>query len=69
MTTWIVQAFDANVFGDSAVLGCDFAGTVEKVDDTVKKVSKGDQVAGLIWGGELPFICPCICHVQLTDRR
>lgn len=48
-----VQAFDSNAFGDSVVLGCDFAGTVEKVDDTVKKLSTGDQVAGLIWGGEI----------------
>ncbi|KAH7162441.1 hypothetical protein B0J13DRAFT_669147 [Dactylonectria estremocensis] len=48
-----VQAFDTNVFGDGAVLGCDFAGTVEVVGSSVGQVSKGDTIAGLIWGGEI----------------
>ncbi|KAK7422352.1 hypothetical protein QQX98_001631 [Neonectria punicea] len=48
-----VQAFDTNYFDDGAVLGCDFAGTVEAVGSDVTRVSKGDTIAGLIWGGEI----------------
>ncbi|KAH6888542.1 chaperonin 10-like protein [Thelonectria olida] len=48
-----VQAFDTNAFGDGTVLGCDFAGTVEEVGSSVTRVSKGDIIAGLIWGGEV----------------
>ncbi|KAF2144824.1 uncharacterized protein K452DRAFT_266968 [Aplosporella prunicola CBS 121167] len=51
-----VQSFDSNAFGDGAVLGCDFAGTVDNVHETVTKLKKGDQVAGLIWGGEVKDI-------------
>ncbi|KXH34009.1 hypothetical protein CSIM01_02344 [Colletotrichum simmondsii] len=48
-----VQSLDGNAFGDGAVLGCDFVGTVEAVGDKCSKLSKGDTVAGLIWGGEI----------------
>ncbi|KAH6998701.1 chaperonin 10-like protein [Ilyonectria sp. MPI-CAGE-AT-0026] len=48
-----IQAFDTNAFGDGTVLGCDFAGTVEAVGSDVTRVSKGDTIAGLIWGGEI----------------
>ncbi|KAK7417912.1 hypothetical protein QQZ08_011452 [Neonectria magnoliae] len=48
-----VQAFDTNYFDDGAVLGCDIAGVVEAVGSDVMRVSKGDTIAGLIWGGEI----------------
>ncbi|KAJ0323802.1 hypothetical protein COL5a_008164 [Colletotrichum fioriniae] len=48
-----VQSLDGDAFGDGAVLGCDFVGTVEAVGDKCSKLSKGDTVAGLIWGGEI----------------
>lgn len=47
----IVQSLDSNAFGDGAVLGCDFAGAVEETGSDVRRASKGDVVAGLIWGG------------------
>lgn len=49
-----IQSFDGNVFGDDAVLGCDFVGTVEKVGSDVTRVKPGTTIAGLIWGGEVP---------------
>ncbi|KAF6828330.1 Zinc-type alcohol dehydrogenase-like protein C2E1P3.01-like protein 4 [Colletotrichum plurivorum] len=49
-----VQSLDSNAFGDGAVLGCDFVGTVEETGSQVERLQKGDTVAGLIWGGELP---------------
>ncbi|KAI8246266.1 hypothetical protein K4K56_011178 [Colletotrichum sp. SAR 10_98] len=51
-----VQSFDGNAFGDGAVLGCDFVGTVEERGDQVNKLKKGDTIAGLIWGGEIKGI-------------
>ncbi|MCJ1446233.1 MAG: hypothetical protein MMC23_006738 [Stictis urceolatum] len=48
-----VQSFDTNVFGDDAVLGCDFVGTVEQLGDGVTSFERGDVIAGLIWGGEI----------------
>jgi NADPH:quinone reductase-like Zn-dependent oxidoreductase len=48
-----VQAFDLNIFGNGAVLGCDFAGKVERLGKDVTKVAEGDTIAGLIWGGKL----------------
>ncbi|KAK5788675.1 hypothetical protein VI817_009633 [Penicillium citrinum] len=45
-----VQSFDKNAFGDGAVLGCDFVGEVVKLGSSVKRYTKGDIVAGLIWG-------------------
>ncbi|SPJ76456.1 related to C.carbonum toxD gene [Fusarium torulosum] len=48
-----VQAFDLNLFGNGAVLGCDFAGTVERLGKNVSKVAEGDTIAGLLWGGEI----------------
>lgn len=46
-----VQSFDNNAFGDGAVLGCDFTGTVEEIGSSVTRLQKGDKVAGLVWGG------------------
>ncbi|CAI7579209.1 unnamed protein product [Penicillium viridicatum] len=48
-----VQSLDANAFGDDAVLGCDFVGTVEKTGDKVSRIETGTVIAGLIWGGEI----------------
>ncbi|KAM0562187.1 hypothetical protein ACHAPJ_002632 [Fusarium lateritium] len=48
-----VQAFDLNLFGNGAVLGCDFTGTVERLGKDVSKVAEGDTIAGLLWGGEI----------------
>ncbi|KAF3002345.1 hypothetical protein E8E14_007109 [Neopestalotiopsis sp. 37M] len=48
-----VQSLDGNAFGDDAVLGCDFVGTVEMTGDDVKKIKTGSTIAGLIWGGEI----------------
>ncbi|KAE9371146.1 zinc-binding dehydrogenase family oxidoreductase [Stipitochalara longipes BDJ] len=49
-----VQSLDGNAFGNGAVLGCDFTGTVEKLGEKVTRVKVGDRIAGLIWGGEIP---------------
>ena len=46
-----VASFDNNAYGDSAVLGCDFCGTVEQLGEGVKRVRVGDRIAGFIWGG------------------
>jgi len=51
-----VQSLDGNAFGNGAVLGCDFTGTVEKLGEKVTSVKVGDRVAGLVWGGEIPGI-------------
>ncbi|KAL1963528.1 hypothetical protein VTN77DRAFT_8109 [Rasamsonia byssochlamydoides] len=48
-----IISFDNNGFGDGAILGCDFAGSVEETGSDVSCVAKGDVVAGLIWGGEI----------------
>ncbi|RJE27148.1 Alcohol dehydrogenase GroES-like domain protein [Aspergillus sclerotialis] len=48
-----VQSLDANAFGDDAVLGCDFVGTVEMTGDKVSRIKAGTVIAGLIWGGEI----------------
>lgn len=53
LTMAIVQSLDSNAFGNDAVLGCDYVGTVEKTGDKCSKLSRGDTVAGLIWGGAL----------------
>ncbi|GAB1202815.1 hypothetical protein APSETT445_001437 [Aspergillus pseudonomiae] len=47
-----VQSFDSNAFGDGTVLGCDFVGEVVQVGAGVTRLTKGDIVAALIWGGE-----------------
>ncbi|EYB27299.1 hypothetical protein FG05_07249 [Fusarium graminearum] len=47
------DAFDLNLFGNGAVLGCDFAGKIERLGKDVTKVAEGDTIAGLIWGGEI----------------
>ncbi|KAJ4169027.1 hypothetical protein NW754_010959 [Fusarium falciforme] len=46
-------ALDVNAFGDGAVLGCDFAGTVVEAHPSVTKIQNGDRIAGYIWGGEI----------------
>lgn len=47
-----MQSFDSNAFGDGAILGCDFVGTVTETDKGVTRAAKGDVIAGLIWGGK-----------------
>ncbi|RBR07274.1 uncharacterized protein FIESC28_10773 [Fusarium coffeatum] len=46
-------ALDVNAFGDGAVLGCDFAGTVVEAHPSVTKLQTDDSIAGFIWGGEI----------------
>ncbi|KFY27670.1 hypothetical protein V491_00787 [Pseudogymnoascus sp. VKM F-3775] len=48
-----VQSLDTNAFGDGAVLGCDFTGTVEAMGNKVSSLKIGDTIAGLVWGGEI----------------
>jgi NADPH:quinone reductase-like Zn-dependent oxidoreductase len=63
----IVQSFDSNAFGEGAVYGCDFAGEVVEVGNSVSRVNKGDMIAGLIWGGQPQ---PLICLLwSFTDNR
>lgn len=52
----LVQSLDADAFGDDAVLGCDFVGTVERTGDKVSRVKAGTVIAGLIWGGQSPIL-------------
>ncbi|KAL1848401.1 Zinc-binding oxidoreductase alcohol dehydrogenase [Paecilomyces lecythidis] len=49
-----IQSFDGNAFGDGAVLGCDFVGEVVELGSQVTRLAKGEIIAGLIWGGEVP---------------
>lgn len=49
-----MQCFDINAFGDGAVLGCDFVGEVTELGSGVTCLSRGDIVAGLLWGGRNP---------------
>ncbi|KAM5345640.1 hypothetical protein ACJ41O_011501 [Fusarium nematophilum] len=46
-------AFDVDAFGDGAVLGCDFAGTVVEAHPNVTRLRVGDSIAGFVWGGEI----------------
>ncbi|CEI67676.1 unnamed protein product [Fusarium venenatum] len=43
-------ALDVDAFGDGAVLGCDFSGTVVSIHSNVTKLQIGDKVAGFVWG-------------------
>ncbi|KAG5657646.1 hypothetical protein KAF25_007679 [Fusarium avenaceum] len=45
-------AFDLHAFGDGAVLGCDFVGTVTRTHPSVTKLEVGDKIAALVWGGK-----------------
>jgi NADPH:quinone reductase-like Zn-dependent oxidoreductase len=47
---FLVRSLHGNAFGNGAVLGCDFTGTVEKLGEKVATVKVGHQIAGLIWG-------------------
>ncbi|KAK1718203.1 chaperonin 10-like protein [Colletotrichum lupini] len=46
-------AFDVDAFGDGAVLGCDFVGTVFQAHPNVSRLQVGDKIAALVWGGEI----------------
>ncbi|CAG8301831.1 unnamed protein product [Penicillium salamii] len=50
-------AFDLHAFGDDAVLGCEFVGTIVQVHPSVSKLAVGDRIAALIWG-EAPWRTP-----------
>lgn len=50
-----VQSFDKKAFGDGTVLGCDFVGEVVELGSKVTRYSKGDVIAGLVWGGKWLF--------------
>ncbi|RAH46735.1 zinc-binding alcohol dehydrogenase family protein [Aspergillus brunneoviolaceus CBS 621.78] len=63
-----IQALDGKAFGDGAVLGCDFVGEVVALGDAVTRFAKGDVVAALIWGGEIPGLGG-YSHYTLADER
>ncbi|KXH41835.1 hypothetical protein CNYM01_06751 [Colletotrichum nymphaeae SA-01] len=46
-------AFDVDAFGDGAVLGCEFVGTVTQAHPNVSRLQVGDRIAALVWGGEM----------------
>lgn len=49
-TDW--KHLDRGLVSEGCLLGCDFAGTIERVGKTVTKTwSKGDRVAGVVHGG------------------
>ncbi|KAH7129754.1 putative alcohol dehydrogenase [Dactylonectria estremocensis] len=48
-----IQSFERNAFGDGAILGCDFVGTVEQTGPNVSRISETMTIAGLVWGGEV----------------
>ena len=63
-----VQTLDSNAFGEGTVLGCDFVGTVEEPGKDAKILSKGDVVAGLIWGAEIKGLGAYGSHTFADDR-
>ncbi|CAL5866808.1 uncharacterized protein PFLUO_LOCUS1018 [Penicillium psychrofluorescens] len=63
-----VQCFDINAFGDGAVLGCDFVGEVTELGSGVTRLAKGDVIAGLIWGGEIPGL-GAYSEYTIADER
>ncbi|KAK1712205.1 uncharacterized protein BDZ83DRAFT_723700 [Colletotrichum acutatum] len=46
-------ALDVDAFGDGAVLGCDFVGTVTQAHTNVSRLQVGDRIAALVWGAFL----------------
>ncbi|KAL1623137.1 Zinc-binding oxidoreductase alcohol dehydrogenase [Diplodia seriata] len=64
----LVQSFDSNAFGDGAVLGCDFVGTVQRTGSNVSRLKKGDLVAGLIWGGEVKGLGAYAQHTLVDEK-
>ncbi|KAM0332991.1 hypothetical protein ACHAQA_001648 [Verticillium albo-atrum] len=63
-----VQSLDSNAFGDGAVLGCDFVGTVVQTGSKVTRVAEGATIAGLIWGGEIKGL-GSYARYTLADER
>ncbi|KPM34848.1 hypothetical protein AK830_g11719 [Neonectria ditissima] len=61
-------AFDLNAFGDGAVLGCEFTGIVTRTHPGVTKLSPGDRVAALVWGGEIKGLGAYSTH-SIADER
>ncbi|KAK7452588.1 hypothetical protein CaCOL14_004503 [Colletotrichum acutatum] len=56
-------ALDVDAFGDGAVLGCDFVGTVTQAHTNVSRLQVGDRIAALVWGGESFRDSPALCPV------
>ncbi|KAI9150053.1 hypothetical protein HJFPF1_09807 [Paramyrothecium foliicola] len=46
-----VGGLDQTYYDDGAVLGCDFAGTVDLVGPEVNQAVEGTLIAGVLWGG------------------
>ncbi|KAF2016869.1 GroES-like protein [Aaosphaeria arxii CBS 175.79] len=65
-------AFDLQAFGDDAVLGCEFVGTVVEAHPTVTKLEVGDCIAALVWGGEIKglgaYSTFCIADERLSFK-
>ncbi|KAF0325747.1 zinc-binding oxidoreductase [Colletotrichum asianum] len=61
-------ALDVNAFGDGAVLGCDFAGEVVEAHPSVTKFANGSEIAGFIWGGEIPGLGAYSTHTIADER-
>ncbi|KAI5235698.1 NAD(P)-binding protein [Aureobasidium subglaciale] len=64
----VVQSLDSNAFGEGSVLGCDFVGTVEEAGEDAKRLTKGDLVAGLVWGGEIKGLGAYGSYTLADDR-
>ncbi|KAF9889256.1 hypothetical protein FE257_007569 [Aspergillus nanangensis] len=63
-----IQAFDSNAFGDGAVLGCDFVGEVVERGSDATRLTQGDIVAGLVWGGEIKSLGGYSQYCVADDR-
>ena len=58
-----VQSYDISMFGNDAVLGCDFVGKVVELGEGVGKYAVGDLIASTVWGGKL------LLHVQKKKKK
>nr|XP_036580110.1 Zinc-type alcohol dehydrogenase-like protein C2E1P3.01-like protein 4 [Colletotrichum truncatum]KAF6787942.1 Zinc-type alcohol dehydrogenase-like protein C2E1P3.01-like protein 4 [Colletotrichum truncatum] len=63
-----VQSYDIFMFGDGAVLGCDFVGKIIELGESVTKYNVGDLVASTVWGGETKGIGAFATHT-LADEK
>ncbi|KKY25000.1 putative alcohol dehydrogenase [Phaeomoniella chlamydospora] len=62
-----IQSFDSNRFGEGAVLECDFAGTVQEVGDSVKRLKVGDEIAACTSREIFDFSVATICFPYNFD--
>ncbi|KAF2762455.1 GroES-like protein [Pseudovirgaria hyperparasitica] len=63
-----VQSYDNGALGPGAVYGCDFVGDVISTGSAVTRVSEGDTISALIWGGEIPGL-GAYSHYTIADER